>query len=69
MKELINLTTIQAARTELAKYANKTVEASEFMNYLNSRVFENQVLAYTNEMNWSVNEFVNMILEVNGIAS
>jgi len=66
MKELIRALSISEARSELLKAtANHPYDMSE---YLNGKVFENQVIAYTEEMNWSINEFIEHILKINGVA-
>lgn len=59
-KELTRALSIQSAKQELSKYP--TLE-----EYINGTVFRNQVVCYTEEMNWSVNRFVAMVIEVNGL--
>ena len=58
-QELINNTTIQLVKSELSTSYDK--------EFLDGNIFRNQVICYSNEHGWSVNEIVDMYLKMKGL--
>lgn len=60
-KELLRTITLSEVKNALSKHERLT-------DYINGSVFPNQVIAYTEEMNWSVNELIKHIEKINGLS-
>lgn len=63
MKELIRELSIQQAREILL-----SKHGERFKEYVSGDVFKNQVIAYTEEMDWSIVEFTDHIAKINGLS-